>query len=87
MFLSPYYKGEGMYAGRGYYQPKRQWDIGHQFINIGNGIIDTLMGIGSTIIQHKDLISSTAFAMGNVAGAIKSTNDVQKESHKLQSIK
>ena len=24
MFLSPYYKGEGMYLGRGYYKPKTQ---------------------------------------------------------------
>ena len=31
MFLSPYYKGEGMYLGRGYYKPKRQRVVGHQF--------------------------------------------------------
>ena len=28
MFLSPYYKG----MGRGYYKPKRQRGVGHQFI-------------------------------------------------------
>ena len=39
MFLSPYYKGEGMYLGRGYYKPKRQRGVGHQFR--GDGIIDT----------------------------------------------
>ena len=32
MFLSPYYQGEGMYLGRGYYKPKRQRGVGHQFI-------------------------------------------------------
>ena len=83
MFLSPYYKGEGM--GRGYYKPKRQRGVGHQFR--GDGIIDTLMGIGSTILKHKDRIGSTASAVGNVAGAIKSIKDAQKESHKLQAIK
>ena len=41
MFLSPYYKGEGMHLGRGYYKPKRQRGVGHQFR--GDGIIDTLM--------------------------------------------
>ena len=46
-----------------------------------------LMGIGSTILKHKDLIGSTASAVGNVAGAIKSIKDAQKESHKLQAIK
>ncbi len=85
MFLSPYYKGEGMYLGRGYYKPKRQRGVRHQFR--GDGIIDTLMGIGSTILKHKDLIGSTASAVGNVAGAIKSIKDAQKESHKLQAIK
>lgn len=85
MFLSPYYKGEGMYLGRGYYKPKRQRGVGHQFR--GDGIIDTLMGIGSTILKHKDLIGSTASAVGNVAGAVKSIKDAQKESHKLQAIK
>ena len=48
MFLSPYYKGEGMFLGRGYYKPKRQRGVGHQFR--GDGIIDTQMGIGSTIL-------------------------------------
>ena len=83
----PYYKGEGMYLGRGYYKPKRQRGVGNQFRNKGDGIIDTLMGIGSTILKHKDLIGSTASAVGKVAGAIKSIKDVQKESHKLQAIK
>ena len=50
MFLSTYYKGEGMYLGRGYYKPKRQRGVRHQFR--GDGIIDTLMGIGSTILKH-----------------------------------
>ena len=45
------------------------------------------MGIGSTILKHKDLIGSTASAVGNVSGAIKSINYSQKESYKLQSIK
>ena len=45
------------------------------------------MGIGSTFLQQKDLIASTASAVGNVAGAIKSIKDAQKESHKLQAIK
>ncbi len=85
MFLSPYYKGEGMYLGWGYYKPMRQRGVGHQFR--GDGIIDTLMGIGSTILKHKDLIGSTASAVGNLAGAIKSIKDAQKESHKLQAIK
>jgi len=76
MFLSPYYKGEGMFLGRGYYKPKRQRGVGHQFR--GDGIIDTQMGIGSTILKHKDLIGSTASAVGNVAGAIKSIKDAQK---------
>ena len=66
-------------------KPKRQRDVGHQFR--GDGIIDILMGIGSTILKHKDLIGSTASAVGNVAGAIKSIKDAQKESHKLQAIK
>ena len=87
MFLSPYYKDEGIYLGRGYYKPKRQRGVGHQFRKKGDGIIDTLMGIGSTILQHKDQISSTASAVGNVAGAIKSIKDAQKESLKLQAIK
>ena len=87
MFLSPYYKGEGMFLGRGYFQPQRQWGVGHQFRKKGDGIIDTLMGIGSTILKHKDLIGSTASAVGNVAGAIKSIKDAQEESHKLQTIK
>ena len=66
-----------MYLGRGYYKPKRQRGVGHQFR--GDGIIiDTLMGIGSTILKHKDLIGSTASAVGNVAGAIKSIKDAQK---------
>ena len=59
---------------------------GHQ-LRKKDGIIDTLMGIGSTILKHKDLIGSTASAVGNVAGAIKSIKDAQKESHKLQTIK
>ena len=59
--------------------------VGHQFR--GDGIIDTLMGIGSTILKHKDLIGSTTSAVGNVVGAIKSIKDAQKESHKLQEIK
>ena len=87
MFLSPYYKGEGMYFGRGYYKPKRQRGVRHQFRKKGDGIIDTPMGVGSTILQHKDLIDSTASAVGNVTVAIKSINDAQKESHKLQAIK
>ncbi len=87
MFLSPYYKGEGVYLGRGYYKPKRQRGGGHQLRKKGDGIIDTLMGISSTILKHKDLIGSTASAMGNVAGAIKSIKDAQKESRKLQAIK
>ena len=87
MFLSPYYKGEGMYFGRGYYKPKRQRDVRHQFRKTGDGIINTIMGIGSTILKHKDLIGSTASAVGNVSGAIKSIKDAQKESHKLQAIK
>ena len=87
MFLSPYYKGEGMYLGRGYYKPKRQRGVKHQFRKKGDGITDTLMGIGSTIHKHKDLIGSTASAVGNVAGAIKSIKDAQKEFHKLQAIK
>ena len=70
MFLSPYYKGEGMFLGRGYYKPKRQRGVGHQFR--GDGIIDTQMGIGSTILKHKDLIGSTASTVGNVSGTIKS---------------
>ena len=85
MFLSPYYKGEDMYLGRGYYKPKRQRGVGHQFR--GDGIIDTLMGIGSTIVKHKHLIGSAASAVGNISGAIKSIKDAQKESHKLQAIK
>ncbi len=84
MFLSPYYKGEGMFLGRGYYKPKRQRGVGHQFRNRGDGIIDTLMGIGSTILKHKDLIGSTASVVGSVVGAIQKA---QKESHKLQAIK
>ena len=75
-----------MYLGRGYYKPKRQCVDGHQFRK-KDGIIDTLMGIGSTILKHKDLIGSTASAVGKVAGAIKSIKDAQKESHKLQAIK
>ena len=59
--------------------------VGHKFR--GDGIIDTLIGIGSTILKHKDLIGSTASAVGNVEGAIKSIKDAQKESHKLQAIK
>ena len=70
MFLSPYYKGEGMYLGRRYYKPKRQRGVGHQFRKKGDGIIDTLIGTGSTILKHKDIIGSTASAVGNVAGAI-----------------
>ena len=46
--------------------------VRHQFRKNGDGIIDTLMGVGSTILKHKDLIGSTASAVGNVAGAIKS---------------
>ena len=53
----------------------------------GDGIIDTPMGIGSTILKHKDLICSTASAVGNVAGAIKRIKDVQKESYKLRKAK
>ena len=87
MFLSPYYKGEDMYLGRGYYKPWRQRSVGHQFRKKGDGIIDTLMGVGSTILKHKYLNGSTASAVGNVAGAIKSIKDAQKESHKLQAIK
>ena len=68
----PYYKGEGMYLGGGYYKPKRQRGVGHQFRKKGDGIIDTLMGIGSTILKHKDLIGSTASTVGNVSGTIKS---------------
>ena len=70
MFLSPYYKGEGMFLGRGYYKPKRLRGVGNQFR--GDGIIDSLMGIGSTILKHKDLIGSTASTVGNVSGTIKS---------------
>ena len=87
MFLSPYDKAEGMYLGRGYYKPQRQRGVGHQFRKKRDGIIDTLMGIGSTILKHKYLIGSTASAVGNVAGAIKSIKDAQKESHNLQAIK
>ena len=54
MFLSPYCKGEGMNLGGGYYKPKRERGGGHQFRKKGDGIIDTLMGIGSTIIKHKN---------------------------------
>ena len=75
MFLSPYYNGEGVYLGRGYYKPQRQRGVGHQFRKKRDGIIDILMGIGSTILKQKDLIGSTASAVGNVAGAIKSTKD------------
>ena len=82
-----HYMGEGIYLGWGYYKPKRQWGVGHQFRRKGDGIIDTLMGIGSTILKHKDLIGSTASAVGNVAGAIKSIKDAQRESHKLQAVK
>ena len=49
-------------------------DKGVQDINLekkGDGIIDTPMSIGSTILQQKDRIGSTASAVGNVAGAIK----------------
>ena len=53
MFLSPYYKGEGMYLGGGYNKPKRQRGEGHQFGKNGEGIIDTLMGIGSNILKNK----------------------------------
>ncbi len=81
MFLSPYYT---KYVGKGYYKPKRQRGVGHQFRNKGDGIIDTLMGIGSTILKHKDLIGSTASVVGSVVGAIQKA---QKESHKLQAIK
>ncbi len=84
MFLSPYYKGEGMYLGRGYYKPKRQRGVRHQFRKKGYGIIDTLIGIGSTILKHKELTGTTASAVESVAGAIKSIKDAQKESHKLQ---
>ena len=86
-FLSPYNKGEGMYLGRGYYQPERQRGVAYQFRKKGDGIIDTLMGIGSIILKHKDRIGSTASAMGNVAGAIKSIKDAQKESYKLEAFK
>ena len=65
----------------------RQRGVGHQFRKKGDGIIDTLMGIDSTILNYKDLIGWTASAVGNVAGAIKSIKDAQKESHKLQVIK
>ena len=53
----------------------------------GDGLIDTLMGIASTILKHKDLIGSTVSAVGIVAGAIENIKDAQKESHKLQAIK
>ena len=79
--------GRGRNLGRGYYTPKRQRGVGHQFRKKGDGIIDTLMVIGSTILKLKDLIGSTASAVGNVAGAMKSIKDAQKESHKLQAIK
>ena len=71
MFLLPYDKGKGMYLGRGYYKPKRQWGGGHQFRNEGDGIIDTLMGMGSTILIHKDRIASTASAMVKYFGCDK----------------
>ena len=45
MFLSQYYKGEGMYLGREYYKPKRQRGVGHEFRNEGD--IDTLMGVSN----------------------------------------
>ena len=61
--------------------------VGHQFRHKGDGIIDTPMGIGSTILKHKDLIGSTTSAMGNVAHAIRSIKCTQKESHKLQAMK
>ena len=36
------------------------------------------MGIGSTILKHKDLIGSTASAVGNIAGSIKSIKDAKR---------
>ena len=48
-------------------------DRGVSDINLvkkGDVIIDTLIGIGSTILKHKYLIGSTASAVGNVVGAI-----------------
>ena len=45
------------------------------------------MGIGLTILKHKDLIGSTASAVGNAASAIKSVKDAQKECCELQAIK
>ena len=44
-----------MYLGREYYKPKKQWGVGHQFRNKGDGILDTQMGIGSTMLKHKEL--------------------------------
>ena len=60
-----------MYLGGGYYKPKRQRGVGHQFRKKGDGIVDTPMGIGSTILKHKDRRDSTASAIGNVGRVIE----------------
>ena len=53
--------------------------IGKSIRNIGDGIIDTRIGIGSTILKHIDLIGSTASAGGTVAGAVQSIKDAQND--------
>ena len=71
MFFSPNDKGEGMYLGRGYYKPERQRGVGHQFRKQGDVIIDTLMGIGSPILKHKDLNWFNCFCCGKCSGCYK----------------
>ena len=56
-------------------------------MGIGSTILKHKDLIGSTILKHKDLIGSIASAVRNVANTIKSVKDAQKESRKLQAIK